>query len=638
MKELLSDFIKKKSFAKGIPLVFTINKKLNQNPEYYKLAISPKLIALSATTESGILYGLQTFFQLLDKTNQVDCMEIEDWPDFSKRGFITGSGSFNNIKRLLPYKFNMYWMCGGGHNCRQWFRPMTTAEKAAQKEFVEQTNNYKMPLVYGMRPGFGKHEIHFSDPIHIKAVLNKYTNYYNSGIRNFYLAYDDLFNIGRDKLTFKDDIKRFKNIGKAHYFLADNVYKHLQSLNPKNKLYVIPMYYYDPTFYSKEEKDYLRSLGALPVEVEFINCGTLTDTGINNAIKITGRKPFFWSNFMAQYESMKVRPKILNPLSFKRPKNITKKMNGFMFVLWPKHTMMKELFADFLWNADRFNPDKSFATSLHKHAGKGADTLTQFIEFKKRLKGYPFAGIHKEEILLLTGNTVNSIDAWKQRINKLPAKKQAEIIKELDAMTSVYKMLLEDFKTRQYPINVSRTTSGFSSLKTVAAKFVLPGKTWENGIPNHAQAQTEVKAGYDNKSLYIQFICAEPKADKLRARHTRHDSMIFTDDCVEFFLQPPNATKYYHVVINSLGRVYDVFGADKKWNSNAEVKVQKNKKSWTISCKIPLKSLGVTSLKGQAWKINFMREKHSGKKEFSAAFPVLNNFHEKDRLWKVIFN
>jgi beta-N-acetylglucosaminidase/Carbohydrate-binding family 9 len=565
-------------------------------------------------------------------------MEIEDWPDFNRRGFITGSGSINTIKRLLPYKFNMYWWCGGGHNCRQWLRPMTKTEKTNLTVLAKQAAACKMPLHYGMRPGFGKHEIHFSDSSHIKAVLAKYTDYYNAGIRNFYLAYDDLFNIGRDKLSFKDDITRFKNISNAHYFLADKVYRHLKSLNRKNRLYVIPMYYYDPTFYAAEEKAYLKSLSALPVEVEFINCGTLTDTGIKNAIEITGRKPFFWSNFMSQFETMKVRPKILSPLSFKRPMKITEKMNGFMFVLWPDHTIMKELFADFLWNADNFNPDQSFAINLYKHLGKGSNVLAAFVDFKKSLSSYPFAGLHKDEVLLLTGNTIKSIDSWRLRISKLPQEKQAEINQELDAMISTYKMLLKDLKHRKYPINIAETTDAFGSLQQVATNFMLPAKTWKNDIPNRAQAQTVVKAGYDNKFLYIQFICADPETDKLRARHTRHDSMIFTDDCVEFFLLPPNSTNYYHVVINSLGGIYDSYGNDKKWSSNAEVKIEKNKGSWTVSCKVPLKSLGITDLKGQSWKINFMREKHSGRKEFSSAFPVLSGFHEKERLWKVVFN
>ncbi len=629
---MLADFINKKRYKSGIPFIFKLDKKLNKNSEYYKLDIKPDGINLSASSESGILYGLQTFFQLMLNTNQVKCMKIEDWPDFRKRGFITGSGSFNTIRRLLPYKFNMYWMCGGGHNCRQWLRPMTDSEKKYLTSFANKAAVCKMPLHYGLRPGFGKHELHFSDSKHIKAILDKYSDYYNCGIRNFYLAYDDLFNIGRDNLTFKDDIKRFKNIGNAHCFLADNVYRHLKSLNPKNKLYLVPMYYYDPTFYSKEEKAYLKSLSKLPVDVEFINCGTLTDAGVKNAIKITRRKPFFWSNFMAQFESMKVRPKVLSPLSFKRPANITKKMDGFMFVLWPDHTMMKELFSDFLWNADKFNPEKSFTDNLSKHAGKGANVLAEFINFKKSLKGYPLTGIHKNEIILLTGNTIKSINSWRLRINKLPKKKQAEIVKEIEGMISRYNLLLNDLKKREYPINISKT------LKPVADNFVLPAKTWKNDIPKLAQAKTVVKAAYDNKFLYIQFTCADPDVKNLRARHTKHDSMIFTDDCVEFFLQPPNSKKYYHVVINSLGGVYDVYGDDKNWESNVQVKINKIKNSWTVSCKIPLKSLGVTDLKGQSWKVNFMREKHSGKKEFSTAFPVLRGFHEKERLWKVVFN
>ena len=529
-------------------------------------------------------------------------------------------------------------MCGGNYNCRQWLRPMTGIEKQSLKKLAGEAAKYKMPLVYGVRPGFGKHELHFSDPVHIKTILDKYTDYYNAGIRNFYLAYDDLFNIGRDKLSFKDDVERFKNIGNAHYFLADKVYRQLKSLDKNNKLYVVPMYYYDPTFYSNEEKAYLKSLSALPSDVEFINCGTLTDEGIKNAVKITGRKPFFWSNFMAQFESMKIRPEILCPLNFKRPADITGKMNGFMFVLWPDHQMMKEMFADFLWNANGYNPDRAFAAVLGKHAGKNSNILAEFIKFKERLQSYPFTGQHKDEVVVLTGNTIRNIASWKSRIDKLPEQKQAEITKELNNMIKNYNILLKDFKTRIYPVNILKTADSSQQLQLVASDFVLPVKNWKDDKPVKATARTTVKAGYDKKFLYLEFTCLEPQKDRLRARHTKRDSMIFTDDCVEFFLQPPNKADYYHVVINSLGGIYDVFGADKKWDSHAEVKVDKNESTWTVFCKIPLKSLGVKELKGQAWKMNFMREKHSGKQEFSSAFPVLKGFHEKDRLWKVIFN
>ncbi len=538
---------------------------------------------------------------------------------------------------LLPYKFNLYWMCGGKYNCREWLRKITPAESQTMKKLSGEADKRKITLVYGLRPGFGKTELHFSDPAHIQAILDKYRKLYECGLRNFYLAYDDLFNIGRDKLSFPDDKKRFKNIAGAHLFLARKIYDTLKKLNSANKLYIVPMYYYDPTNYSPEEKAYLKTLGELPHDVDFINCGTLTGEAIRNLEKLIKRKPFFWSNYMAQYESVKPRPELLGPLTFKVPKKITSKMRGFMFVLWPDHRMMKQLFSDFLWNADHYDPAAAFARCMLKDKGKGANLLVEYLNFKNSLKDYPFAGVHKEEMLVLTGNTLKSIASWRNRIKKLPAAKKVRINRELSAMLDNYRMLLDYLKFNVYPVIISRTESGSSLLPVIAGEFVLPCSKWKNGIPVFPVDQTSVSGGYDDRNLYFRFYC-HGNPENLLAKHKKHDSMVFTDDCVEMFLQPPNCPEYYHIAINPAGTVYDAIGQNKSWNSGAETRIEKGKNFWTVFCRIPLKSFKTGgNLRGQTWKANFFREKNSGKKEYSSAFPVLRRFHEPERLWRISF-
>lgn len=620
---------------KGTSLKLHIDKNMHDNNEYYTLKITPEKILLSATSKRGILYGIQTFIQLLDSDNSIPCVEIKDWPDFKLRGFITGARSLSTLDRLLPYKFNFCRMCGPDFTCRKWMTPMTSKEKKYLSKLTSEALKRFIQISYGLRPGYGKNELHFSDEKHIDAILAKYKDMYDCGIRNFYLAFDDLFNIGRDKLSFADDKKRFGNIGEAHFFLANRVYSFLQSLNKANKLDIVPMYYYDPTSYSLTEKNYLRALGRLPQEVEFINCGTFSKKSVANLEDLINRKPFFWSNFMAQYEGIKPRPELLSPLTFQMSPQPTSYFTGFMFVLWPKHTMMKQLFSDFLWNADKFDPDKSFAMSMMKNSGGNSDILTDYLKFKQGIQNCPFVGAHKEEMLLLTNNVLKNITKWKTRVKGIP--QEEKIKNELDNISNDYNILLNFLKNHDFPVEINKTKEGFEGLQTAVKKFILPVKKWKEDIVSFPKQQTQVDLTYDNKYIYLRFICQDPDALSLRANQDKHDSMVFTDDCVEFFIQPPDQSKYYHIVINSLGTVYDIFGDDKSWDSDIEVKVEKRKTSWTVMCKLPLSAIKQDNLKGKTLKFNFMREKHTGIKEFSSAFPVLKRFHEKERLWKLFF-
>lgn len=93
-KQLL-DFLKEKNIpiVQFSPIAVTLNLLKEgtsaMTAESYTLAVSPTTIAITATSNSGLFYGVQSLQQLLkiDSAKTIPCMEIKDVPAFPYRGF-----------------------------------------------------------------------------------------------------------------------------------------------------------------------------------------------------------------------------------------------------------------------------------------------------------------------------------------------------------------------------------------------------------------------------------------------------------------------------------------------------------------------------------------------------------------------
>ena len=102
--------------AKGDNIDFNIKYKRSLGEESYELSINDNLIQLHASTQKGVFYGIQTFFQLfLSMTdNLLPFLSIEDSPRFSHRGLMIDPARhfipIDNIKSYIDimsfYKFN----------------------------------------------------------------------------------------------------------------------------------------------------------------------------------------------------------------------------------------------------------------------------------------------------------------------------------------------------------------------------------------------------------------------------------------------------------------------------------------------------------------------------------------------------
>ncbi len=73
-------------------------------PDAYRLAITPDSVLIEAPTKSGIFYGRQTLAQIRRQCpDRLPCLKILDWPDYPARGFYhdVTRGKVPKLKTLL---------------------------------------------------------------------------------------------------------------------------------------------------------------------------------------------------------------------------------------------------------------------------------------------------------------------------------------------------------------------------------------------------------------------------------------------------------------------------------------------------------------------------------------------------------
>ena len=74
----------------------------DKSAEGYKLTISSKDVHVTAATEAGLFYGVQTVLQLYTTDSKsLPCCDVTDWPAFRYRGYMQDCGrNFRTVERL----------------------------------------------------------------------------------------------------------------------------------------------------------------------------------------------------------------------------------------------------------------------------------------------------------------------------------------------------------------------------------------------------------------------------------------------------------------------------------------------------------------------------------------------------------
>lgn len=616
-----------------------------------KRAEGKNFIILSGNTEQGIYYAVQTLKQYpIKKDSGYQMIEgvIIDRPDYLWRGVVPGGTSLERIDTwMVPLKVNViYGVPFPGSY--EWWQPLGEEYKNNLKEWVEECKKRFIIPVAGERPDRGYvRRIKFSSNEDVNAILQRYRDYYECDIRHFRLSFDD----GHPYLEYPEDKEVFKNLAEAHYHLISEVYKLLKNLNSENQLSVVPLHYYNPLEWSPQQREYIKVLSKLPEEVRFVNCSTVTKGTAAEFIKLTGRKPLIWDNWVAQFEEMKPLPALVSPPCTKNEKEIVSYSLGYMFPLLDRQIFWY-LASDYMWNASRYNPEESYARVMKKIFGSGV--LTNLIEYQQFLQTnykLPVKGSTAEEMKESIQNLIKGFNYYAEKLKGvIPEELEKEVKATVRNRVEILeKVFLPQIDKKPIPVKIPFATRcpeidgnidediWRKSVKLTG--FSRPVRNEENReIPEHEQ--TEVLLLYDAQNLYISFICREPSPEKIKARMREPDSEVYLDDCVEVMLAPTGKKEdYYHIVVNPLGTVYDAFLFDKQWSSQAIVKTSVYNDRWIVEIAVPFRNFGVKQVKGSRWYFNLFRARYAGgKPDVTSWAAVENRFHEPERFWVLEFN
>jgi len=167
-------------------------------------------------------------------------------------------------------------------------------------------------------------------------------------------------------------------------------------------------------------------------------------------------------------------------------------------------------------------------------------------------------------------------------------------------------------------------------------EFLIAG---EKGEKIRSKEKTEGYLCYDENGIYIALKCYDSQIEKIKADIKEDGGPVWDDDCVEIFLDTNcDRTTYYHIAINSLGKINVV---DKENNQPFKGKIERatsvKNDHWIVEIEIPFSSLNITNLTSQTWGFNLGRENHKIN-EYSCTSPTKYlNFHDVENYNLLVF-
>ena len=358
-----------------------VDNYFNENIEYnqeifleedaYVLKVDNSLkengvIAILGDTTDSAYYGIATLKMIFNQieNNQIENVMYEDFADAKWRGFIEGFYGYpwsnEDRKSLMEFggnfKMNSYIFAPKDdpyHN-RQW-RELYPEDKLAEiKELVDVGHKSKTQFIWAIHPGFNM--INWNDyDNELQTLLNKLEQLYDIGVRQFGL--------------FMDDISTDQSLADKewHVRLVTDVANWVKEKGDCYSLVYCPPYY-NQAWTGEKGKPYLRALANVPENVEIMwtgvdVCGQVVESEMQWPKDIIGRDTYMWLNWPVNGHNsarlMLGKGEVMNPGVHNISGIVT---NPLEYAELSKTAIFA--IADYTWNTDEFNDDKSWEDSF----------------------------------------------------------------------------------------------------------------------------------------------------------------------------------------------------------------------------------------------------------------------------------
>ena len=152
-------------------------------------------------------------------------------------------------------------------------------------------------------------------------------------------------------------------------------------------------------------------------------------------------------------------------------------------------------------------------------------------------------------------------------------------------------------------------------------------------------AETTATLSRKDAALVLEAVCREPKIDKVVAKGKTHDeNHVWQDDCIGLLIQPKGEERYAHIVVNSIGTLYDEFGRSASWDGKGiRATCSRGEDSWSVTVVVPFAVFGGVPENGDEWRINVYRSRVAVP-EVSAWSPPGSSVHNTDAFGVVRFS
>lgn len=346
--------------------------------EKYFITVTDERILIEASCRRGVFRAVHTLAKLIKK-NELKTGTLEDYPLFSRRGYIEGfyGATWKQEKRLSVMRL----MAANGMNSfyyapkddeyhrAKWRETYPEKELAELKSLFDTARENEIDVCWCVGPGLTYKYTSESD---FNALIGKFMNVYSTGVRNFGLLLDDI----PSDFQYEDDATVYDSVVDAHIELINKVFRTLKTTDSDITLTVCP------TQYCGECDDYyISKFGkGIPSEIKIFWTGRqicssfLTCREADDFQRSTVHMPLYWDNYPVNDAEM-FQEMHLGPVKG-RDKELYKHSEGLIsnvmeYAECSKIPLMT--IADYLWNPVAYDCDNSLLNAQQEILGDKAE-------------------------------------------------------------------------------------------------------------------------------------------------------------------------------------------------------------------------------------------------------------------------
>lgn len=474
-------------------------KKQRITDEKYILNVEQSDGVVNVTVEcSG---KKSAFYALCDLKLRVENNALADGeftcsPTFATRGYIEGfygtpwthekRRSVMSIMALNRMNTVYYAPKDDAYHRDLWRELYPEADLIKLKELVDLAKANYMEFHFCIAPGLS---MKYSSEDEFSTLMKKTEQLYSIGIRSFGLLLDDI----DEELFYEEDKALYGETVNAHIALVEKYYNALLDVDKTVKLTVCP------TLYNGIGNEYyISKLGKnISPQISLFWTGRdicsreLTSREARDFIDGTNHKPLYWDNYpvndMSMFNEMHISP-IINrdPDLWKYSEGII--ANCMEYAECSKIPLIT--FADYLWDSENYNPERSWENAIRQVVGEDAETFIVFADhlYTSCLKDEPsrrmkkhFAGVLD---LLKKGEIEKAVVLAEEYIAKMNdaseyLKKDLPICNELTKWSEKFFVACEMFE-KLMEVLKNKTDKNTNELYAIIDKYdSMPAKLTE---------------------------------------------------------------------------------------------------------------------------------------------------------------